>query len=319
MIVMPVIVHAQAPSMAVTSKLSMEVTPGASQTAELYIKNPSTANNLELKLDVIDFTYKDSSGVPVFLETIDTVPTRWSLSPFVTLPETVTVKAGEVLRQPFTVTIPNTIAPGSYYSAIRYRPAAAVKGGVGIVSTNSTLVFLNVRGTVRQSAQISQVGFQMNSDTAVQRWFWSARPRYLSFQITNSGNTVIEPGGSAVVSSLFGGQDYVLPVVNSQNERALINQTRLFSTCMVTDKKSGRCTTQLHPGLYRVKLYLAYAFPGSETEDFRSSFLLWVVPWWLAMILILMLVVIGFGLWQLLLFGKKQRKPKSKRVHRFKV
>lgn len=312
-------VHAQSASLGVTSKLSFDMAPGATETTELYVKNSNPNQAVKLTLTSIDLTFKDSSGVPLFIDQSGTVPTRWSIGSMLGFEPTLELKAGESRQIQLIITVPKQQLPGSYYGAIRYTPVTNGTGSVGLVASNTTLLFLNVRGKANQLARVHDVGFKQTMGGPAQSWYLNAPPKVVAYTIKNNGNTIIEPGGSVTVTSLFGNQSHVLPILNTQNERALIGQDRQFAVCFKAESKTGTCQSFLHPGIFRVTWYIAYAFPGGETHDYKVTYILWYFPWWLLLLAVIVLLIMIFGLWHVYFWYRHAKKPKSKRVRRFTV
>ncbi len=73
--------------------------------------------------------------------------TPWSLKPYITLPDSVTVEPGKSKLIPFTLKFPSGVGAGSYYSAVEY---AAISGNdqekVNVAASSASLIFVTVPG-----------------------------------------------------------------------------------------------------------------------------------------------------------------------------
>ena len=109
---------AESSSLSIAPKKNYVIEPGEKVDDTLTIRNLDANGDLTLNLTVIDFTYTDDGGTPKLLLDQDVAPTTWSLKPFLTVPETVTVAPGGSKTLDISTAIPAGHGAGSYYSAI---------------------------------------------------------------------------------------------------------------------------------------------------------------------------------------------------------
>src|SRR5690606_28207407 len=133
----------------ITPKKEYVIESGKDVKDELRIRNLDDTKPLELTLRVIDFTYTDDGGTPKLILDENAPQTSWSLRPYMTVENQVTIEPGATKTVPISVAIPKEVGAGSYYSAIIY--AAGSEGfteasNVGLSASGVTLVFTTVPG-----------------------------------------------------------------------------------------------------------------------------------------------------------------------------
>lgn len=298
------------------------INPGQTVNDKLTISNLSTANGLYLNLKVIDFTFTDQSGTPKLFLAANAPQTPWSLKPYTTLPKSVTISPGQSTTINYSITIPKGLGAGSYYSAIIYQSGTGNGGNVALGASGVTLVFVTVPGTVNENMQLQKFGAYTSDDNGVTGSFVyvaTSAPQMVAYLLKNAGNVTEAPAGSITLTNMFGKTVTTLNKTNSNQELALIGQTRLFGTCIETkaseivdlggvstNPNSTTCVTpHLTPGLYTAKLDIFYGQNGNATHEITSTAHFWYLPWWFIIILLIILALIVYAVWWL------QRKFKS--------
>ncbi|MCA9334500.1 DUF916 domain-containing protein, partial [Candidatus Saccharibacteria bacterium] len=94
--------------------------PGESKTITVLVKNVTGGKEL-LRVVTNDFTANDESGAPGLLLNGESDPNH-GLKEYMTVPETVTVPKGEQKEVRVTIKMPENVAGGGYYGAVRFIP-----------------------------------------------------------------------------------------------------------------------------------------------------------------------------------------------------
>jgi hypothetical protein len=240
----------------------------------------------------------------------------WSLKPYTTLPSSLDLGPGESKTINYSITIPKNVGAGSYYSAILYRSGTGNGGNVALGASGVTLVFASVPGTVSESMQLQKFGaYASNNNGVTGSYVYVATnhaPQMLAYTLKNTGNVIEAPAGSITLKNMFGKTINSINKTNVIQSLALIGQTRLFTTCIeskqseivklggqtVNDTGQTTCVTpHLAPGLYTAKLDVFYGQNGNETHEITGTAHFWYLPWWFIILALIILVLIGFGIW----------------------
>jgi hypothetical protein len=306
-------VHAQSSAaLSITPKKTYLIEPGKSVDDTLVIRNLDSTSALELTLRVVDFTFTDNGGTPkLFLD--DNAPqTTWSLKPFITVPESVTVPAGGTKTLKMKVSIPSNHGAGSYYSAIVYSSGAPGGGGnVGLSASGVTLVFTQIPGQVTENLALKKLGIY---DTAAQgkisgyQFIVDKQPTTIGYTLENTGNVTESPAGSIVLKDLFGRETKITDV-NPSGSLALIGQTRTYNACIKLASQqvsfSGSQTTAstcvnpgLWPGYYKVSLDLFYGQNGNLTQEITGVSSFWYLPLWFVITFLILLAAVVVVIWR---------------------
>lgn len=172
-------------------RLFVQVSPGEEKVVSFDIEN-ETAREANASVQVRAFTSSHEAGRPAFSDE----PLLTSIEPFVVL------SANEVRFAPaerksysFTVRVPKTTTPGSYYGAI-HLAFAALDGGAGTQAVTGPLVFLTVLGEAKSAIAIASASTVGGHQDAL--------PASYSVILRNDGQFVEIPKGELQVRNLFG-------------------------------------------------------------------------------------------------------------------
>jgi len=300
-------------ALSIAPKKSYVIEPGKDVKDSLVIRNIDSNNELNLTLRVIDFTYTDDTGSPKLFLAQNAPQTTWSLKPFLTVPESVTIPAGQSKTVNMSVTVPKNQGAGSYYSAIIYSTGTPDgSGNVGLNASGVTLVFLNVPGKVKEGLTLEKFGayhIATPQEPAGYMNVMAKEPQTMGYTLKNSGNVVESPAGSITLTDMFGHQISIANV-NPNNSLALIGQTRTFTACIKLATKDvslddttapvNSCTSPgLWPGLYTAKLDFFYGQNGNLTQEVTGSSYFWYLPWWFIVLVLLALAIIAYIVWRI--------------------
>lgn len=299
--------------LSITPKKNYVIQPGKSVTDKLNIGNLDKANDLNVSLRVVDFTFTDQSGTPKLGLGQNVPQTTWSLKPFIKLPPTTLVPKGESRMVDFTISIPANQGAGSYYSAIQYQTASPDSSNVNLSASGVSLVFVSVPGVVNEDMKLEKFGAWNSPDGGTTGSFTfintNGPPKYLAYSLKNNGNVAESPVGTIVLKNIFGKEVKTIEKINPNGSLALIGQTRLFTTCIKSAQEAvdfrGSSTTKntcvdsgLAPGRYTAELSVFYGQNGNNTKEIAAVATFWYLPWWLIAILVgVLLALIGFIWW----------------------
>ncbi len=299
-------------SLSIAPKKNYVIDPGKSVDDKLTIRNLDMTQALQLNLRVVDFSYTDNSGTPKLFLDPAAPQTTWSLKPYLSVPETVTVQPGKSVSLDTKVSIPGNLGAGSYYSAIIYSTGAPNGGNVGLSASGVTLVFVSVPGTVNEQLDLKKFGAYDKSaeggDLKGYRFFMTDEPQVLAYTLENKGNVAESPVGSITVKDLFG-NERVIENINPVGSLALIGQTRTFTACIKLKSQdvnfqgqaseANTCTSAgLWPGVYTASLDLFYGQNGNLTQEITKKAVFWYMPWWFIVLTIIVLLIITYFVWR---------------------
>ncbi len=297
---------AQSNGLSIVPKLSFTMQAGTQASNSLYINNLSRTEPLNIHIQVVDFEASGQSGAAKLLQASDQPQTSWSLKPYLSLPDNVTVPAGQSKSIPFTIKLPASIGAGSYYSAVEYiAGSGSTQQQVNIAASSATLLFINVPGQVNELMTMENFGFA-KSEGANSSSVFQKSPSFFAYTIKNSGNVAEEPAGSMVIKNIFGHTVANVSNANPRGQLALIGQTRRFEGCnpKTTDPgelgKLSNCTPfKLGPGFYTATLVIYYAQNGQQSHQIGATSHFWVMPLYFVIIFLLVLALIIYAIYRL--------------------
>ena len=225
---------AQSASLTLTTKKNYTIEPGKSINDTLVIRNNDKEDALDLTLRVVDFSYTDDSGAPKLMMAEDAPQTTWSLKPFMSVPESVSIEPGESRTLDMSIAIPANQGAGSYYSAIVYSSGSADGGNVGLSASGVTLVFTTIPGEVNENLILEKIGAYRKANTPTGgefAYFHTVMPETIAYRIKNEGNVAESPVGTITLKPLFG-EEIPIQNINPAGSLALLEQTRTFTTCI---------------------------------------------------------------------------------------
>lgn len=292
-------IFAQSNGLGVTPRISLTSRPGGVIRDSLRVSNLSSNQPLNLKVNVIDFRPSGEAGTPQLIRDANASPTPWSLRPFLTIPETFTVPAGQSANVPFTIRFPESVGAGSYYSAIEYEAVGATdQQRVNIAASSATLLFINVEGEAAELLTLLNFGA---ADGGKIKSIFSQPPQTFQYRVKNGGNLNEAPAGSIVVKNMFGDIKANIDSINPRSELALIGQTRRFEVCYprnTSDEeivKPENCKRmELFPGRYTAELVILYGQNGQPTRQIGATAAFWYLPPWFVGVLAVVLIALAW-------------------------
>jgi len=297
------IAHAQSNGLGVTPKETFTMNAGATASNSLFLANLNKTQPLNVHLNVVDFTYQDESGSAKLLQASDQPQTAWSLKPYITVPDNVTVPPGGSKQIQFTLKLPASIGAGTYYSAVEYT-ASTGSGSqqVTIAASSATLLFINVPGKTSELLTMKNFGMY---DTKANKFVsvFHSQPTYFDYRLANNGNLAEAPAGSLVIKNMFGHLVAKVDNANPKGQIALIGQTRRFQGCNPKSTaaqdlpKDENCIPfNLKPGLYTATIAIFYGQNGQPTREIGATSHFWYLPWsFIVEVLVVAALVIYFA------------------------
>lgn len=113
---------------------------------------------------------------------------------------TLSIPAGESVRMPFTITVPNDAIPGDHAGALLTIRRAAAAEGVSVDMRYATRVTVRVPGELRP--QMSAGGLGIDVQTGF--WPWEQGKATIRYEIGNEGNTALRATQFAAIESIAG-------------------------------------------------------------------------------------------------------------------
>lgn len=303
---------ANSSGLSITPRKNYTIQPGSSITDKLTIGNLDKVNALTINLKMIDFTFTNETGTPKLMLADDAPQTTWSLKPFTTMPSSIVVPGGQSRTVTYSIKIPKNQGAGSYYSAIRYAATGSSGNNVSLSASGVTLVFVSVPGIVNEDMKLKKLGaYQTNPEGTGGKYVFIAmdKPKEIGYTLQNNGNVAEAPVGSVTLKSMFGARTINIDNINRNSSLALLGQTRLFLTCIETQKEnvvingtrsvSTTCKTpNLIPGRYTIQLDAYYGQNGNKTHEIIETATFWYLPVWFILTVLAILVALGYAGWR---------------------
>ena len=313
---LPVSTSAQSNGLGITPREDLTINSGQSESGTLYLSNLSTTQTLKVTVKIVDFKAANNSGAPELLVASNAPQTPWSLKPFITILNTVTVAAGGSTNIPFTITIPANQGAGSYYSAVEYAAQnISGRGNLGVAASSASLIFVTVPGKTTELMSLIKYGaFVPSADDLTGQfinWFFTSQPKELAYLLDNKGNVAEQPSGSILLKNFHGKIIREITSANPNNSLALIGQTRRFEACILVGHQqitspNGQKTNQIYcenpkltPGRYTAELAVYYGLNGNPTQQILATTTFWYLPYWFLIIVLVGLGVVIYALYWL--------------------
>jgi hypothetical protein len=296
-----VLAQSSSAGLGITPRKDIVVEAGKTVTDRLQIINLDKTKELKATLDVVDFGAQDETGTPSLRLEENAEPTPWSLEPFLTAPVSATVAPGESKYIDFTIKVPAGQGAGSYYSAIRYVAEGTGGGQVAVGASGATLVFVTVPGKTKESLLLQKFGAYISegSEGKYQSLFVKTTPKEIAYTLKNQGNVAERPAGSIIIKNMFGKKSHLIEDSNPKASLALIDQTRLFQTCInqpARDADKQDCkSASFMPGRYTIEMSAFYGINGNQTQEIVAKGSFWYLPPWFLVTLFVALAAVGGG------------------------
>lgn len=288
------------------SKIELKGDPGQVVNGEFELLNEQK-NDITFYSSYENFEASGEDGAPNF------VVGNYDLATWIKSDSSVTLKAGEYKKIPFTISIPKNADAGGHFAAVFWGtnpPAANGETSVSIGAKTGILVLLTVSGEVKEGGNL--LGFSTKDNQRV----FNSLPVDFYYRFQNGGGDRLKPVGTVKIKNMFWMTAAEFDA-NKNSGNVLPNSTRRFLTTWdgvskkdkeavddvsqngVLLENSGFFDTVTYQwehfalGLYTAKLSLTY---GNDAKVAGDSFVFFVLPWQLMIVMALVIIVAFFVL-----------------------
>lgn len=142
---------------------------------------------------VENFDSQGETGTPNFISSKEGLPS------WVTVTDKVTLKKGERMKVPYTVTIPADADAGGHFAAIFLStvPPSLKEGEVSVGAKVGMLVLLRVTGDIKEGGNLTAFSLKDGKK------FVTSLPVDFVYKFKNDGNDRIKPEGDIVIRNTF--------------------------------------------------------------------------------------------------------------------
>ncbi len=243
-----------------------QFSPGDTMQFKVTVSNLSGADQTYY-LSKRDIVGQADGGVPIFAEPGGEI-TGYELTQWIALEsEELFIPAGGEREMAFTMTVPETAAPGSHFGSVivTVEPPEIRSSGASIGYEVANIIHIRIAGEVKEEARIRQF--------ATDKYIYGTTKVEFSTRIENEGNTLIKPTGPLEVTNMFGKRVALLTFNESQAgvfpKTARSNGQRDF-TLLWEDEAPGF-------GRYEALLSAVYGEEGSM-QTMSSTVTFWILP-----------------------------------------
>lgn len=264
--------------------------PGESITKTFTVINEQDADQV-LYTSVKAFDAQGESGTPNFIQSNEGLPS------WVTIAPSVTLKKGERVAIPYTVTVPPGAEPGGHFAAIFLStvPPSAGEGQVSVGSELGMLVLLKVTGEIKEQGGLVEFGIKGGKKVITNL------PIDFFYRFKNDGNDRAKLEGKVTITNMFGGEVASIDPNPSQGN-VLPGSTRKFEFHL----GEGVAPAVSAPFFEHVKYQKANFAFGKYTADLSLTFgntgkaeqaiTYFMFPWQLLSVVMIVLVFVLLSL-----------------------
>lgn len=265
--------------------LPFSVNPGDKKEGKLGLINDSN-DDIVFSVYAFDMIVQDNKGTPEILPIGTIQNNKYSASSWIGVDSpTLLVKAHSRADIHYYVQVPTNAGPGGHYAAIVYRPQrieTARGSGAAINQQLATLVYFDVAGPIKESAQVKR--FEAPG-------FSEYGPIKLTAEIVNNGDTHIKPQGTITVKNMLD-----KTIVTRKLEEVNIFPGGISRLIEETVGKKWMI------GKYTASLMASYG--RSNNLPLVATVAFWVFPWKVAVLLLALIIAAVLGY----LYMKKNKK-----------
>ncbi|MGB4759155.1 MAG: hypothetical protein WBP26_03790 [Candidatus Saccharimonadales bacterium] len=308
------------------SPLVTTIKPGVPTEVELRVRNAGGTSE-ELKIEPRAFSFNSTTGE---VELQDTTPP--DIAEWISFSSPVfTVKPGEWFSQKIKFSLPKETGFSYSFALVITRKNNPQPTSEGRLLRGSVAVFTLVNVDRPGATRILEVP----KFVATKRVF-EYLPATFTVEFKNSGNSIVQPYGNIFVQR--GSNDtqplatlpvnetrgYILPDTSRSLES---NWTNGFPAYEISKDASGKevrslkwnfaNASEFRFGRYTAKLVAAYN-DGQRDIPLVAEVTFWVIPWKILLGVLIVLLLIGAGIWAIIrkLVKTVQRKKSPKSVHK---
>lgn len=281
------------------AKIEVVGDPGSVLSGELEIFNEQEETKI-FYTSYENFEPSGDSGAPYF------IGGGSGLANWIETQSELTIGASERTVVPYTIRIPEDAAPGGYFSAIFFGnqpPASTGSSEVTIGGKIGILVLLRVSGDIEEK------GGLLSFETKDQKRFFTSLPISFEYKLNNLGGDRVVPQGELKIKNSFWLTSATL-LANKNEGSVLPNSSRKFEVTWQEEQENkkkkaesteeeklnffqtvGKQAKDFHLGFYTAKLNITW---GETNQTAKDSYLIFVFPWQLLSIVLVILAIVGF-------------------------
>ncbi|MCF7843393.1 DUF916 domain-containing protein [Candidatus Gracilibacteria bacterium] len=271
------------------ARLELSADPGATATNEFTIINEQSSEQTYYT-SVENFEAQGESGTPNFSNT------KEGFASWVQVAEKVTVKSGEKIKIPFTVTIPQDADAGGHFAAIFLStiPPATKGGEVSVGAKVGMLMLLKVSGDIKEEGGVLSFFLKDNGR------FVTKLPIDFVYRFNNDGNDRVKPSGTTTIKNMFWITTKEINA-NKTEGNVLPNSIRRFELTWGDEEPLPASASYFSHVKYEMRnfamgLYFANLDLNFGTKSSSNTIWFVVLPWHLLIILIAIAGIIFIGL-----------------------
>jgi hypothetical protein len=277
------------------ARLELEAKPGVNLDAQFTVINEE-ARARTFYVTTENFEAQGETGSPNF------VPGTTGLASWITAPQQVTLAPREAHTVPFVIHVPANADPGGYFAAVFLSDTPPVATGsqteVTVGSKIGVLVLLRVLGDIKEGGGLIEFSPKDHQTT------FTALPVNFYYRFQNTGADRVEPQGKLTIKNTIGLTAATI-AANPSEGNILPGSTRRFEvmwgTAPQADASStsgffGKAGYEWHHfalGRYAAHLDIAY---GANGQHATASTAVWVFPWQLILIIVVLALIIIYVL-----------------------
>lgn len=246
-----------------------------------------------------NFEAMGESGSPQF------VAGQAGLATWINAPKEIAVGPGETKSVDFSVVVPTDAEPGGYFAAIflSTTPPSANPNQLSIGARIGTLLLFRVNGDIQEGASL------LEFNTKDKKKLFSSLPIDFYYRFQNTGADRIMPKGDLTITNIFGHDTEILNA-NAVQGNILPRSIRRFEISWQKNDNQGNPKTSNDAmgfwgsakyqwnnfafGYYKANINLIY---GSQNEKVNAKTSIFVLPWQLLLIELVILALIVVILW----------------------
>lgn len=269
------------------SPLVTTLKPGQQTAVSLKIRNAGTQTE-QLTINPRSFQVNNTTGQVEFNDT--TPPEIASWIQFGA--KNFTIAPGQTFEQKIVINVPKEAGFSYSFAFLIQRQAAAdqpqLEAGQKLKAQIAIFALLNVDrpGAIRQ-LQIDNLTTDSN--------FYEYLPVNLHIHMRNTGNTIVQPAGDVFIQRGTNDQTPITTLAANDKSGYILPGT--LRTLDVQWKNGSELTL----GNFRIGYYVAKAVviynDGTRDVPVTAEVSFWVIPWKILLGLLLVLLLIGLGVW----------------------
>lgn len=233
----------------------LSANPGDTITNEILIRN-SGSSPVVIAPEAEDFVAEGEEGQISLTESKST----YSLASWIQLDSSqFTLNGGQQQRVKFVIRVPYNAEPGGHYASVfgHLSPTLSnATSGSGVGQKIGALVLLNVGGSAKQEAKITQFSTTKPS--------YESGPIDFDLRVQNSGSVHVKPMGVIAVTDMFGKK---VASITVDQKNILPGATRHLTAKWTNPPAFGKFTATV------LTLY------GTDNKQITAVTSFWIVPW----------------------------------------